>query len=278
MAQAKAVRTVAKISLVVAVLVCLSVLGVWLWARGLKPPKVRVADISLQRFASKHVDLLVELAVENPNSVGIKLDRLEYQLWVDGRQLGVGKVVPPLRIKAAGTSLVRSTVRVHYVDAVRTIFTEEAIRELSYRLFVRSSFSTLGMGVPLEVTRTGRIVPLRVPIWRPKALRAGRQKPGTFEVVFDIRNPSAVDLPILGLAGQVKYGDQVLVAVDRQEIVTVPAGGSQEVVIPVELRFSTMIKALEGALSDERRLKFEGQIKLEPVSLIRRRTPGQATK
>ena len=278
MAQAKEVRTVAKISLVVAVLVCLSVLGVWLWTRGLEKPEVRVADIRLQAFGTRHVDLLVELEVENPNSVGTELNRLEYRFWVDGRELAVGEVAPPLRVKAAATGAVRLPVRVAYVDAVRTIFTEEAIRELNYRLFVRSSFRILGMGVPVEVTRTGRIVPLRVPIWRVKTLRAGRQKPGTFEVVFDIRNPADVDLPILGLAGRLNYGDEVLVAVERQEIVTVPAGGSQELVIPVELSFSTMTKALKGALSDEGHLKFGGQVKLEPVSLIRRRTPGQATK
>jgi LEA14-like dessication related protein len=278
MARTRAVRTVRKISLAVAALVCLSVLGAWLWIRGLKKPRVRVVDIRLQRFTSKHVDLLVELAVENPNSVGMELDRLEYQLWVDGRELGVGKVVPPLRVKAAGTSIVRSTLRVRYVDAVRTIFTEEAIRKLDYRLFVRSTFRTLGMDVPLEVTRTGQIVPLRVPIWRPKTLRASPGKAGTFEVVFDIRNPADVDLPILGLIGRVKYGDQVLVAVNRQEILTVPASGSRELVIPVELSLSLMVKALAGALSDERRLKFEGQVKLEPVSLIRPRTPGELPK
>ena len=278
MARTRAVRTVRKISLAVAALVCLSVLGAWLWIRGLKKPKVRVVDIRLQRFASRHVDLLVELAVENPNSVGMELDGLEYQLWVDGRELGVGKVVPPLRVEAAGTSVVRSTVRVRYMDAARTIFTEEAIRKLDYRVFVRSTFRALGMDVPLEVTRTGQIVPLRVPIWRPKALRASPEKPGTFEVVFDIRNPADVDLPILGIIGRVKYGDEVLVAVNRQEIVTVPAGGSQELAIPVKLSLGVMFRALAGALSDEHRLKFEGQVKLEPVSLIRRRTPGEVPK
>ena len=99
-----------------------------------------------------------------------------------------------------------------------------------------------------------------------------------FEVVFDIRNPADVDLPILGIVGRVKYGDEVLVAVNRQEILTVPAGGSQELAIPVELSLGVMVRALAGAFSDKHGLEFDGQVKLEPVSLIRRRTPGETPK
>ncbi len=149
MARTRAVRIVRNISLAVAALVCLLGLGVWLWGRGLKKPKVRVVDIRLQRFGSKHVDLLVELAVENPNSVGMELDRLEYQLWVDGRELGVGKVVPPVRLKAAGTSVVCSTVRVRYVDAedaVAKAMVKKPQAVYAERVCEQGDFSGLGIG------------------------------------------------------------------------------------------------------------------------------------
>ncbi len=257
---------------------CLCAAAAWLWVRGLQKPRICLKDITVQALGPEHAHLQVELEVTNPNAFSLELRHLRYQLWVAGQELARGRLDPPLRFEAHRTAVVRSAVQVSYVDAARTIFTDEAIQELEYRLVLDAGFSIVGISLPVQVAHTGAIVPLRVPIWRLKALELDEKELGRCNLVFDIRNPGAHDLPIIGVAGHVKYGGQTLLAVDKQQIVSLPAGGSQELVIPVKLNIEATMKLIEGALTDRPRLEFDGRIRLEPVSLVRRSTTRQSAE
>ena len=69
------------------------------------------------------IDFDFDLGVDNPNSVGLRLDRIDFDLLADNNRLLTTTSTQQVRIPARGFGAVHLTSRVGYND-IRTIFRE----------------------------------------------------------------------------------------------------------------------------------------------------------
>ncbi|MBW9268997.1 MAG: LEA type 2 family protein [Candidatus Thiodiazotropha sp. (ex. Lucinisca nassula)] len=72
-----------------------------------KLPDVRVSRIDVQRMSLQAIDLMLELEVENPNRFALILQRLDYQLKLNGIDVGQGAAAQSLNIDKQGKGRVR---------------------------------------------------------------------------------------------------------------------------------------------------------------------------
>lgn len=123
--------------------------------RGVRP---RVA-VAIPLSAST-IDLDFDIEVQNPNSVGLRLDRIDFDVLVNGNQVTRGFSSQRVRIPANGFGDVRIQTRVDYND-VKSLFREIADviqgERANYELRGTAHFDTpVGtLNFPLTVFKTG---------------------------------------------------------------------------------------------------------------------------
>ena len=80
-------------------------------------------------LSASTIDFDIQLEVQNPNSVGLTLDRIDFDLLVDDRRVVQGFANEGIRIPASGTGDVRLRARVGY-NEIRGLWEEvvQAVR------------------------------------------------------------------------------------------------------------------------------------------------------
>lgn len=119
-------------------------------------PRVSVA----LPLSASTIDFDFTLEIENPNPVGLNLDRVDFDMFVNGTNVAKGLTSNSVRIPANGVGDVRIRTRVNY-DNLKTLFREiaDVIQgdRANYELRGRAFYDTpLGrMDFPLTIYRSG---------------------------------------------------------------------------------------------------------------------------
>jgi len=133
-----------------------------------KAPKVRVVDVGTtgNPFASRGpVDVVLHLAVDNPNSYALTVTGVAYSATLGTRRVADGERTEEIRIEPAGRTVVKVPVRLQtdiFADALREVL---AARVVSYEFngsvsvlapfvgVVRVPFSRSGTIDPMDILR-----------------------------------------------------------------------------------------------------------------------------
>jgi len=129
-------------------------------------PTYRIREIRPQvaiaiPFSSSTIDFDFDIEVENPNSVGLRLDRIDFDLLVNGNQVSRGFSSDRVQIPANGRGDVHLRTRVGYND-LQSLFREvlDVVQggRARYEMRGRAYFQTpIGqMSFPLTLYATGR--------------------------------------------------------------------------------------------------------------------------
>ena len=129
-----------------------------------KAPKVRVVDIGVagNPFQSRGpIEVVLHLAVNNPNSYALTVASVSYSATVGTRQLAVGERTEEIRIEPSGETVVRVPVRLQtdvFVDALREV---RDARAVSYEFNGSVGVIAPVVGVvKVPFSRTGKIDPM----------------------------------------------------------------------------------------------------------------------
>jgi LEA14-like dessication related protein len=101
-------------------LLLLSTTGLLVLARCL--PSVRPPGFELLGVrADSSSELVVTLAVSNPNSFSIKAQDLDYRILIDTNVCGSGSIAEPLEVRARDTAQVEFPLQVDIVSIIRSL-------------------------------------------------------------------------------------------------------------------------------------------------------------
>jgi LEA14-like dessication related protein len=89
-------------TLVVGLVACASV----------KPPRMQVQNVGIERAGLTGVALRVGFALQNPNDKDLAIERFEYELFLNGHSLGRGYSADPMTVRAFGEERVTSQFNV----------------------------------------------------------------------------------------------------------------------------------------------------------------------
>ena len=131
-----------------------------------KAPKVRVVDIGIagNPFQSRGpVDVVLHLAVNNPNSYPLTVSSVAYSATLGTRKVADGDRTEEIRIEPSGETVVKVPVRLQtdvFVDALRDVLDA---RSVSYEFNGSVSVVAPIVGVVrVPFSRTGTIDPMDI--------------------------------------------------------------------------------------------------------------------
>lgn len=131
-----------------------------------KAPKVRVVDVGVagDPFHSRGpVDVVLHLAIDNPNSYALTVTGVAYSATVGTRMVADGERTEEVRIEPAGRTVVKVPVRLQtdiFADALREVLAARAVTyEFNGSVSVLAPFVGV-VRVPFH--RTGTIDPMDI--------------------------------------------------------------------------------------------------------------------
>ena len=131
-----------------------------------KAPKVRVVDIGIagNPFQSRGpVEVVLHLAVSNPNSYALTVAGVAYSATVGTRKIADGERNEVMRIEPSGETVVKVPVRLQsdvFADALREVLEARALA-YEFNGSVRVIAPVVG-GIRLPFSRTGTIDPMDI--------------------------------------------------------------------------------------------------------------------
>jgi LEA14-like dessication related protein len=97
----------------------------------LKPPTLQVQSLKKGKVGITGAKLDVIFGVRNPNPEDLAVDKVEYELRLNGQSVGRGYVSEPFTIRGFGEEKVVSTVDVNYLrmpGAIKAILDDDNVR------------------------------------------------------------------------------------------------------------------------------------------------------
>ncbi len=114
----------------------------------IEPPKVDVKSVDVGNVGLQGIDLEVNLAVKNPNSTPLNIDKFKYDLSIGNSSLFSGVYDKKVELKSKDTTLVTIPVRLDYSSAKAAVenYLFKSVRE--YKL--KGSLSSGAFTVPID--------------------------------------------------------------------------------------------------------------------------------
>ncbi|MES9854579.1 MAG: LEA type 2 family protein [Candidatus Thiodiazotropha sp. L084R] len=87
-----------------------------------KMPDVKLSNIEVKRLTLQKADLMVELEVANPNQFAVMLDKLDYQLKLNGIDVGSGALSQSMKIDQRGRGRITLPLSLDMMQAGRGLY------------------------------------------------------------------------------------------------------------------------------------------------------------
>ena len=138
------------------VLAILSLSGCALFTHPIEEPTAQVNGVAVTSVSFTGIDGEIALEIQNPNSFGVPLSQVDWQLSVGSARAVSGRIELSETIPARGSAPVRAILHVDAMDAV-DVASQLAAGERTYQLDARLTFSTRLGAVDVAVTSTGEL-------------------------------------------------------------------------------------------------------------------------
>lgn len=223
-------------------------------------PTVAVNQVQFKDADFSAVDLLFDLAVDNPNAVPISLAGIDYGLTVGGKQLVSGSKQDALRIDSQSTGTVALPLRLEWASLAEAFQDVRARDSIDYTMDSALSFNLPVLGpVTVPVSKSGQLPVVKAPgvkiagLQRKSVTLSGAD----LALLLDVENPNAFQLAL----GQLRYGFKVngetWASGSHPTGLKVPAAGSGRIAIPMTLNFIEMGRAAFAMVSGNQPLQYQ---------------------
>ncbi len=96
----------------------------------LEKPTFTLKDVAVSRISLTDIDFLFGIEVQNPNSFDLTLRALEYTIFFNDREVGIGRLDKEIRMAKASSTLVQIPFRADFRslgDPVRLVLAGKAL-------------------------------------------------------------------------------------------------------------------------------------------------------
>ena len=130
--------------------------GCSLFMHSIEKPKADVRTVSVSQAGFSGVTGELNLDVMNPNSFGVPLSGIEWQLSVGGARAVTGSVQLSQTIPAKGVAPVKTSLTISAVDAA-VVASRLASGSRDYRIHAKLHFSTQVGEIAVDIDHAGQL-------------------------------------------------------------------------------------------------------------------------
>lgn len=170
----------------------------------IKKPNAKIVDVKITGLSFEKVDLVFDIEIQNPNSVGINMSGLNYELLINDQDFIDGEDKNPLKIKSKGKSIVKFPLSLTYLNLYRTYKNVEGKKDIEYEFRTKLGFTLPVIGeVKIPLKTKGKIPGLSIPNLKFKSINFVKIKKKSFipvgvvlalKMAVDNKNSSSVFL------------------------------------------------------------------------------------
>jgi LEA14-like dessication related protein len=181
--------------------------------------------------------IAVDLRVQNPNPLGLRVAGLAWQLDVEGGRVASGDAPGGLTLPANGAANSRVTARLRFADLANLVRLAETKNAVDFKVAGKVSVETPIGPIDVPWSYTGALPVPRLPRVELGGIRLGRQTFTETEVVLrlKVQNPNGFPLPAAGVKLDVDLAGERVAQAASERLATVPAGATAIVDVPFRL-------------------------------------------
>lgn len=219
---------------------------------GVARPEVDLQSTRVASLSLSDVDLVLGFEIENPNSFGIRLDRLDYELLVAGERLATGDQRRGFEIGPRDRSRADIPISVSWDDLARVYRSLRGGGSADYRVDAGFWFEVPILGaVRVPVTSDGDFPRLSMPRLSVADLDVARidASGASLDLRLELENPNDFPLSVGDLDYALDLAGSRVARVEDAGRLTVGRGGTGAWTVPVRIDFAEAGRALAQALT-----------------------------
>lgn len=236
-----------------------------LFRKSVKEPQVRFVQLHLRDLSLESVTMDFEMEIDNPNPVGVTLERLDYDLAIDGKRFVSGESDRKLRVAAQGSEPVRLPLTLTFAELAEGVALLLSDRDtVPYRLGVGFGVMTPVGEVRIPIRNEGDVPLPKLPEVSFGDIRLAQMslRGARLEISMNVRNRGSFPIRPEGLRYDLALAG-VSVSSGDQRLPEIGAEAAQRVVVPVQLDFLRVgVAAVEAVRSKRLPYRLEGALDL----------------
>jgi LEA14-like dessication related protein len=204
---------------------------------GIVRPEVSVLSAAPTTIDFEGMTVVVELRVQNPNAIGLRVAGFSWQLDVDGTRVASGEAPGGLNLPANGAATSRVVARLRFADLASLVKVAETRERVDLRAAGQVSVETPIGRIDVPWSWSGDLPMPRLPIVELAGIRIGRQTFTETEVLVQLRvqNPNAFPLPAATVRFEAELGGERVAQAVSQPLAALRAGEVATLDIPIRL-------------------------------------------
>ncbi len=222
-------------------------------------PKASVENVKLTDLSLSKADLLFDIAVENPNPLGVHLSGMDYNFLINGASFIKGQKEDKLDIKANGKANISIPLSLTYSEIHKAVKSFADLDTVPYQLKLKIGVNLPVLGdIKIPVTKSGSFPNLRLPEISLKKIKLDKIgfSCADLKLMLDIKNPNAVSFVTRNLNYDLEVNGKNWIKGKIDKALKINKKAKQTVSIPVTLNFLEMGGAVYQMLSGGSKLEY----------------------
>lgn len=234
-----------------------------------KPPEVSVAGVRVTELGFNHAILLLDLRIDNPNAVGVKVAGYDYRLAIGGRTALTGDQRQRVELEAGGRSSLEVPLRLDFGELAGALGGLAGRNEIDYEIELGLDAEIPVLGERRVSARTAGTLPLpRKPEIELRELRVSRFdfSGATVNAVFGITNPNVFAVALDRMDWNLALGGNDLFSGGTTAPLRLGPDGRGELTATFDLDTASMSRSLITLLSGSGKAGYELNAMLEATA------------
>jgi LEA14-like dessication related protein len=236
-----------------------ALLDMLLGKRAFENPGVRVESVKVSGVSFDALDLLFNLAVENPNPVGVTVKKYDYELELNDFSFLKGEQDSGLRLASESTGSVDIPLTLQFADIYSALGSMEGQDSTRYRFKTNFTIDVPVMGsVQIPVQTSGHVPVICLPEIGFESLSLKRLSLTGAEAVIVIRlkNPNAFSLVANDFRYSFAIEERTVLSGIAEEGFRVDRKAESSIEFPLSLSFADLGLSLYRILSGEQGAEY----------------------
>jgi LEA14-like dessication related protein len=225
-----------------------------------KEPKVDFLDAKISGLSLEAVDLLFDLKIYNPNNIGVKLAKFDYDLLLNGNPFVNGNQNKGIEIPSLGEENIQLPLTLKYSDIYRTFqnLREEGLSNYQMKFGLSFDVPVLG-AIRIPVSKSGELPMIKIPKISFGALRLDKLNltGADLKLSLKLNNPNIFSMILSKMQYDFKINGLNIVSGLTEKSMQISEKGESMIEIPVSVDFLTAGRSVYQIINGDKALNYQ---------------------
>jgi LEA14-like dessication related protein len=228
--------------------------------KSLTKPTASVTGARVSGLSFMQIDLLFDVKVDNPNSVGVNLAGFDYGLKINDHSIFSGNKDDALKIEAQASSIIQIPLSLKYDDIYQSVKDLKSKKSSSYMFDGGVSFDLPVLGLTrIPISKSGEVPLISLPKVSVKniTMKTLSWSGAAMQLDIAVKGTGGMDLVLDNLNYGLNIGGQNWVDGKTSDKISIGSGGEKIISIPFKLNFIEMGRSLYDLVTGDSALEYK---------------------